>query len=304
MIAIGVDLGGSKLSGGLVDEQGRVAADVRRPTPRSSAEAIVSAAEEVFAELLAQTSKVVVAAGVAIAGLVDIRAGRVVEAVNLPLAQVPLAEILEQRFDLPVVVENDGKAAALAEHLYGAARGSRSSLTLTLGTGVGGGVVLDGALLRDPRGTGFELGHVVVDADGPRCQGGCPTHGCLETLVSGTAIVRLAQQRGRAGTDAYEVFSLARGGDLEAEAIIRDVGSSLGAALSSFANLFNPHVFVIGGGVGLSAPALLLAEAKREFRGRTLRANARARLVRAALADSAPLIGAPALALAPEMATA
>ena len=184
MIALGVDLGGTKIAAGLVGGDGRVLASVRRPTPRGSAAAIVDAIAIVITDLLGETSGVD-AIGIAVAGLVEARSGRVLHAVNLPLDQLALGTILEERLERRVSIVNDGNAAAVAEHFLGAARGTRYSITLTLGTGVGGGVIVDNALLGDRFGTGAELGHIVINAHGPLCQGGCPNHGCLEALASG-----------------------------------------------------------------------------------------------------------------------
>jgi glucokinase len=302
MIALGVDLGGTKIAAGLVGGDGRVLASVRRPTPRGSAAAIVDAIAIVITDLLGETSGVD-AIGIAVAGLVEARSGRVLHAVNLPLDQLALGTILEERLERRVSIVNDGNAAAVAEHFLGAARGTRYSITLTLGTGVGGGVIVDNALLGDRFGTGAELGHIVINAHGPLCQGGCPNHGCLEALASGAALIRCAKERGL-DVEANDVLTLANSGDARAQAAVSEVGRALGIALATLANVFNPEVFVVGGGVALAAPPLLLHEAANELRQRALAGHRDARVAIAALGEHAPFVGAARLAATERQAQA
>jgi glucokinase len=180
---------------------------------------------------------------------------------------------------------------------------------LTLGTGIGGGLVLDGVVFRGGRGTGAELGHVTVQFDGPPCQGNCPNHGCLETYVSGTAIAREARARAearpdgglaeaaRAGAtlDAALVGELALGGDADAREVLERAGRYLGAGLAGLANTFNPDAIVIGGGVA-TVGDLLLDPAREEFRARALWPNADAPILPAAFGPEGGLLGAAALA--------
>jgi glucokinase len=223
---------------------------------------------------------------------------------------VPIRELAAARTGgLPVFVDNDANVAALAEHLYGAARGADNAVMLTIGTGIGGGLILGGEVYRGATGAGAELGHTVIEADGPRCQGNCPGRGCVETLASGTAIGR----EGRAAAEREPDSALARmladgepidgkavteaalSGDAAACAVFDLVGSRLGVALTSFANIFEPEVFVIGGGV-IAAGDLLLEPARRELEQRALPPMKRIPVVAAALGSDAGMIGAAAMA--------
>ncbi len=170
---------------------------------------------------------------------------------------------MRDRFGLPVGVENDANAAALAEWKLGAGRGASNLVVLTLGTGVGGGIVLDGALYRG----WAEIGHMVVVAGGPPCQGNCHGHGHLEALASGTAADRVAQELWGAGSDARDLVSRARDGDEAARAALSEIAGYLGAAIGSLANLFDPEVVIVGGGFGEAAGDLLL-EARAGGRAR------------------------------------
>ena len=210
--------------------------------------------------------------------------------VNAELADLALRPLLQERLGLPVAVDNDGNLAVLAEQRAGAARGRQNVALLTLGTGIGGGLVLDGEVYRGGRGTGAELGHITVQADGPPCQGHCPNHGCLETFVSGTAIAREA-----GGRDAPTVARLADEGDAEAAAVLERAGRWLGVGLAALANVLNPDVFVIGGGVG-EVGERILAPARAELAARALPPNADAPVLAAAFGNQAGMVGGAMLA--------
>jgi glucokinase len=234
----------------------------------------------------------------------------VVNAVNLPLNGVPIRDVVSEQFDLPVFLDNDANVAALAEHRLGAAREAQNAVVVTVGTGIGGGLILDGEVFRGRSGAAPELGHVVIDADGPRCQGSCPNRGCVEALASGTALaregLRVAEQNpdselGHALADAEtidgrRVVVAALAGDEAAREAVRVAGARLGVALASFANLFEPDVFVIGGGIA-AAGDLLVEPAAAEMRSRALPPQNRARVVQAELGWQAGLIGAATMAL-------
>jgi glucokinase len=229
--------------------------------------------------------------------------------VNLPLDDLPIRDLLADRTGLPVFVDNDANVAALAEHLYGAAKGADSAVMLTIGTGIGGGLILGGEVYRGSTGAGAELGHTVIDLDGPPCQGNCPGRGCIETLASGTALGREAraaaerepgsalarmQADGRP-IDGRTVTEAALDGDDTARAVFDLVGSRLGVALASFANIFEPEVIVIGGGV-IAAGDVLLDPARRELEARALPPMNRTPVVAAELGEDAGMIGAAAMA--------
>ncbi|HEX8066980.1 MAG TPA: ROK family protein [Thermoleophilaceae bacterium] len=307
---IGLDAGGTKLLGGVVDEALGVRHRVHRLWRGKRRDEVLDAMVEAVAEARAAAPDVG-AVGFGIPSVVDAATGASEQSVHLPLDGVPFRELMRERLGLPVFVDNDANLAALAEHRVGAARGARHVVMLTLGTGIGGGLVLDGRLYRGARGGGAELGHVVVDLDGPPCQGACPGRGCLETMASGSAIGRegaAAASRdpdsalGRALAEGREVTGslvteLARGGDTTARGVLELVGRRLGAGLAGLVNAFQPEVVVIGGGA-VAAGDLLLDPAREAVVERALpAARAGVRIVPAELGDEAGMVGAAILAL-------
>jgi glucokinase len=230
---------------------------------------------------------------------------------HLPLDGVPFQDLMSERLGLPVFVENDANAALLAERAHGAARASSDALMLTLGTGVGGAAVLGGRLHRGATGSAGELGHVVVDLDGPPCPGKCPNRGCLEVMASGTAIGREGDAAARSAPESAlgralsagrpisgaVVTELAHDGCEVARAVLDLVGRRLGVGLSSLVNAFDPEVIVIGGGA-IAADEMLLEPAREELRARALPPPAaNVRVVRAHFGEEAGMLGAALLAL-------
>jgi glucokinase len=323
-IVVGVDIGGTKVAAALV--RGRAPAPGARshsevetpeildrfttPTDVSSAEACLRGIDTCLADLEHGSGRVE-GIGVGVASMVDFAGGRVVESVNLPLIDVPLRDHLERRFGVPVVVDNDATAAGIGEHAYGAGVGTREMLMLTLGTGVGGGIISGGRPLRGASGAAAEIGHMIIDVDGPKCPANCPNHGCLEAYVAGPAMGAAARVAaglepdsalGRALAEGHVVDSrlltqLARQGDAGAIAVLERAGEYLGAGLVTLSNIFDPELIVIGGGAA-AAGELILAPARRVLAARALPpARDRVRVVPAALGPDAGFIGAAALAL-------
>jgi glucokinase len=300
---IAVDLGGTKLLAGIVDREGVVVRRIVHPTDLSSEEALLAQIESAIREVAEEQAG---GLGVGIPSTVDQRAGRAVSSVNIPLTDVNLREHLRDRFGLPVMIENDANAAALAEYRLGAGRGSRHMLMLTLGTGVGGGLVLDGQLYRGAVGAAAELGHITLDLDGPHCQGACPGRGHLEALASGTAADalarRIAEERpegdlGRAAAagrpvDAKLAVELASAGPGDGREVIEHIGFHLGVGIASYVNVFNPELVILGGGFA-RAFELLAEPARRVVAERALEpARDVVRIVPAQLGVEAGLIGA------------
>lgn len=307
---IGIDLGGTKLLGGVVDEQLEVHDRVHRVVTGMSDKAVIDAIVDSALELLGRNPDVQ-AAGFGIPCLIDQDTGTAVMCVNLPLTDVPFRDVMSERLGIPVFIDNDANVTTLAEVRFGAARGALDVVGLTIGTGIGGGLVLGGKLYRGAAGSGAELGHMVIDQDGPRCQGNCPNNGCLEAFASGNAI-------GREGTEAAEqepdselgraaaagevitgelVTQLALGGDEVSRMVVGQVGRRLGVGLSSFVNMFNPEVIVIGGGA-MAAGDLLLEPARAEMMARSLRPNRdQVKVVPARFGNDAGMLGAGVLAL-------
>jgi glucokinase len=307
---IGVDMGGTKLLAGAVDEGLGVLHRSQRTVAGLDQAALIETAVDAVQEAREAAGGEISAVGFGIPCLMDQRTGIGVVAVNLPLANVPFAAVMTERLGLPVFVDNDGNLAALAEHRAGAARGCSEAVVLTVGTGIGGGLILNGRPYRGSIGSGAELGHVVIDMNGPRCQGNCPNHGCVEALASGTALAReallMARQRpesglGRALAEGQEIVGplvteLAHDGDPAAIEVVELIGRRLGVALASFTNIFNPEVIVIGGGV-IAAGDLLLQPAREVVAERALPPSRdEVKIVGAHFGFEAGMIGAAAMA--------
>jgi glucokinase len=307
---IGIDAGGTKLLGGVVDGSLAVRERVHRFWRGGERDEVLDVMVQAVEEARAAAPEVT-AVGFGIPSVVATATGTSEYSVHLPLEGVPFREVMAERLGLPVWVDNDANLALLAESRVGAARGARHAVMLTLGTGIGGGLLLDGRLYRGARGGGAELGHMVVDVDGPPCQGGCPNRGCLESLASGSAIGRegaAAAARspdsalGRALADEREitgglVTEVAHDGDPAAVEVLAAVGRKLGAGLASLVNAFQPEVVVIGGGA-VAAGELLLGPAREVVMETALPPLRReVRIVAAELAEEAGLVGAGILAL-------
>ena len=277
--AIGIDLGGTKILAGVIERSGKVGQTLEIATPTGSQRALLEAVVEVIAALRGPGIGVV---GLGVPVRIDARSGRALSAVNLPLHDVVLGKFLGDRTGLPVAVVNDASAAALAEFHHGAGRGSRNLVLITLGTGVGGGVVLDGSLYRG----WSEVGHMVIVEGGEPCQGTCTGRGHVESYCSGTAADRLARSALGPAASARDLVEARH-------PLLAGIGRHLGAAVASLQNLFDPDVVVIGGGFGVSAGELLLGPVRSVILRETLApAGEEVRLAVAELGASAGLIGA------------
>jgi glucokinase len=307
---IGVDMGGTKLLAGAVDTDFFVHRRAQRSVAGLDQSSLLDVVVDGVEEARQAAGGEVEAVGFGIPALIDQRIGRAVFSVHLPLADVPFADIMAERLGLPVFVDNDSNLAALAEHRAGAARGCNEAVLITVGTGIGGGLILHGRLYRGAIGAGAELGHTVIDLNGPPCQGNCHNRGCLEVLASGTALareaLRIARERadsglGRALADGRElagplVTELAHDGDEAALEAIGLIGRRLGVGIANFVNIFDPEVVVIGGGV-IGAGELLLAPAREEMLARALPPSRdEVRIVAARFGVEAGMVGAAALA--------
>jgi glucokinase len=283
---IGVDVGGTKILAGVVDRDGSIEAQHEIETPKASQEAVVEALDAAVHEVLHGD---VGAIGYGVPSNLDRRTRVALQATNLSLHDFDLRVHGREQFGLPIGVENDGNSAAFAEWQFGAGRGTSNLVMLTLGTGVGGGLVLDGDLYRG----WAELGHVVVQAGGPPCQGNCHGRGHLETLASGTAADRAARELYGPDADGHVLVRRAREGDSAALEQLGRIAELLGAAIGSFANEFDPEVVVIGGGFGRAAGDLLLEPAVQAARREALTpADKELRIVPAELGVEAGMIGA------------
>jgi glucokinase len=287
--AIGVDLGGTKILAGVVTRSGEILRRHERPTPQDTQEELARALVIAVDELMGDD---VAALGLGVPGPIDLESGRTYDMVNLPFHNFPLRDHMAERFGLPVGLDNDANAAAIAEWRVGAARGVDNVVMLTLGTGLGGGVISEGVPFR-AGGRGAELGHVVIVHDGRKCQGSCLGRGHLEPYVTGVAATKAAQEAFGPAVDARSLVELADAGDEQARAILAEIGSYLGSGMGSFANLFAPELIVIGGGFGVAAWTHLLPTAEAVMRREALLPmRDTVRVVPAELGTSAGLIGA------------
>jgi glucokinase len=294
---------------GVIDEQRNL---LHRATDRTFGLTLDELLDELDEELGAAKASCpdVLAAGLGIPCTIDRERGYAISAVNLPIVDVPIRDLVAERTGLPTFIDNDANVAALAEHRFGAAKGAENAIMLTIGTGIGGGLILGREVYRGSTGAAAELGHIVIDKDGPRCQGNCPNHGCVEAMASGTALGREGRhaaaehpdsELGKAlaagkEVDGRLVTEVALAGDEVAMQAIATIGSNLGVALASLANIFDPDVIVIGGGA-MAAGDLLLEPARAELRARALPPMNRTPVVPAALGPDAGMIGAAVMAL-------
>ena len=307
-IVLAADLGGTNLRMAAVDTGGAILSRSKCDTPRSEPEdivrAIVSSVRVTLGNLFILDD--VKAIGVAIPAMsIDPEGGVVRKAANLPaLDGFPLGHRVSEELGRPVRLENDANAAAIGESWTGASRGAANSICVTLGTGVGGGIILNGEILRGPDWSAGEVGHICVEPLGHPC--GCGSRGCVEQYASATAIVRMAGElagdypdsalSGKADLTAFDVFQAAKCGDELGQEVFRRMGYYLGIGLANLINILNPDIIVIGGGVA-EAWDLFIGHVRDEIASRAYSEPAkRAKLVPAALGDDAGLLGAARIA--------
>jgi glucokinase len=269
MHAIGIDIGGTKIAGALVDASGQILKENRVPTPADDPNALVDAVVGLIQELA--EGQDVLGAGVAAAGFIDANQANIIYAPNLSWRNEPFKAKLEAKLSIPVIIENDANAAAWAEFRYGAGRGYKHMIMLTIGTGVGGAVITDGKMLRGGFGIAGELGHLRIVPDGRLC--GCGQKGCLESYGSGTALLKAARELASSGKPegkrlreleiaagqltGQEVYQAIVEGDSGALKVLSELGDWLGQAIGSFTAILDPEIVVIGGGVSAAGDLLL-----------------------------------------------
>ena len=311
-VTIGVDIGGTKIAAGVVDGSGNILATARRPTPRHDSGAVLNDVADVVNELQAGVDGSIVGVGVGVAGGVDQSRSMVYFAPNLAWSQVPVRAVLEAATQLPVVVENDGAAAAWAETRFGAGVGLQHVVMVTVGTGIGGGIVVDGHVMRGAHGVAAEIGHLNAVPDGRLC--GCGRSGCWEQYASGNALVReareLASERRQEagallalgdgtpeGVQGSHITQAAQIGDPVAVEAFANVGTWLGRGLADLTAIVDPDAVVIGGGVS-EAGDLLLASARRTLSEKVFGGTNRPlpQLLVARLGNDAGIVGAADLA--------
>ncbi len=308
--AIGVDIGGTKIAAGIVDTEGHILSSLRAVTPAGTSDDVVSAINYLIDKLIESAANIseVAGVGLATAGTVDFKEGVIVQSPNLPFSKLRLRSIIESKFGLPTFLDNDGNLAALGESYYGAAQGIKNVVGLTIGTGIGAGIIMNGCLYRGATGAAAEIGHMVIEATGPRCT--CGSYGCFEEMASGRALVRLAKEKIGQGRQSL-ILELAEGRfenitgqgitetagkrDKLAIEVFNEVGFWLGIGINNIINIFNPEMVVIGGGVA-DAGELILAPARQVVAERTLHPNQDvAEIVLAGLGNQSGILGAAAL---------
>ena len=311
MLSIGIDIGGTKVLGALVDTSGTVTLEKRIPSPAQDPDQMLEVVASLITELADAAGQELEAVGVAAAGFIDATGSTVLYAPNLKWRNEPLRERLEQRTKLAVVIENDANAAGWAEFRFGAGQGTKDMAMLTLGTGVGGAIISDGQLRRGGFGIAGELGHIRVVRDGRPC--GCGRKGCVEQYASGTALLNaakalvasndpaaamLAQLSPSAGQlTGQHIAQALLAGDSGARALIEDLGQYLGEAMGSITAALDPEVYVIGGGLS-EAGELVLDPIRRSFEAEVPANGFRpvAKVVGATFSNQAGVIGAADLA--------
>lgn len=293
---IGIDIGGTSIKAGLADDSGAISQSARAPTPAEDLDSLVSAIAELVTKLQGHTP--VAAVGIGIPGLRHARTGVIQTSPHIPcLRNVNLEEPLRERLGLPVVTENDANAGAYGEWACGAGKGLQHMAYITLGTGLGCGLILSGALFRGVSGYAGELGHTAVEPGGRLCA--CGARGCLETRVSATGIVQTAREAKLSAdisSSAEAIYNAAMQGNQTARGVFEETGRYLGLACANLINLLNPEAIVVGGGV-MASGDLLLGAAREEVQNRAFRPSALdCPIVQSKLWPDAGTIGAAMLA--------
>lgn len=305
-IVLACDLGGTNLRMAAVDDAGEILYRARRMTPKSDrADDIVAALVDAAAECRAGAPGNVSALAAAVPATCSVERGILLKSPNVPcLDGFRMVAALESEVGVPTIIENDANAAAVGENWIGASKGVATSIMVTLGTGVGGGIIINGAVLRGIDGTAGEIGHVCVEPFGAPC--GCGSRGCVEQYASASAIVRLANEKApqypksplgtRQRMTALEIFEAGVAGDELALEVFRVMGFYLGISLVDLVNVLNPEVIVIGGGAAAGWD-LFIGHVEDQIKTRAfLEPGQRAKLVRAELGDDAGILGAAKIA--------
>jgi glucokinase len=314
LASIGIDVGGTKIGGVVLEGEtigSRNRVNTDNGTSDSVIDGLIGVAEKMTAEVQSKGLQIE-SIGIGVAGFIDFQRGSVTESPNLPLVDLPLRDIMEKRFETTVVVDNDANAAALGEALLGAGKGSDYVVHLTLGTGIGGGIVIGGRLLRGCVGTAGEPGHMVICEEGPRCT--CGGRGCLEAMAGGWAITARVRELSRKGVaspmleefrkdperfSARNIGMHADGGDRFALSILKDAGRHLGVGIASLVNIFNPDVVTLSGGL-MGSFEHMRESMLISFEAQSIAASRKSvQIVASTLGDDAGPVGAALLPSAP-----
>lgn len=306
---IGIDLGGTKISGAISDLQGNILAQYTTPTlAKEGEEAVLNRIIEVIEKVMSDSGKSsdeIKAIGIGSPGPLDAKKGIIITTPNLPFKNFALVEPIQNKFGIHTYLDNDANVAAIGEYLFGAGKGTKNMVFVTVSTGIGGGAIINGYIYRGNTSNALEVGHTTLVEDGPRCN--CGNYGCAEALASGTAIGKRANEAIANGAKtsltnydkvtSYEVFVEAKKGDKVAADIIDECLNYLGICIANIVNTFDPEMVIIGGGVS-KAGDIVFDKVKEVVNKRALQAMAEyCKIVPAGLGTDAGVIGAVALAL-------
>lgn len=306
---IGIDLGGTKIKGILSDMQGHIIYEKTIPTNASEGEnAVFGRIIDVIDDVIkncGKDKKSINAIGIGSPGPLDAKSGVLYKAVNLPFNNFQLVKPIRERYCIPTFLDNDANVAAIGEYMFGAGKGTKNIVYMTVSTGIGGGAVLNGQIYRGNTGNALEIGHTTLKADGPLCN--CGNYGCLEALASGTGIGRHARRAIEEGKDtslkqyenvtSYEVFKEAEKGDNVSKEILEYCLNYLGIGVANVVNTFDPEMVIIGGGVS-KAGKIVFDKVQEVVNNRCLKVMADAcKIVPAALEGDSGAIGAAGLAI-------
>lgn len=306
---VGIDLGGTKISGAVADSHGNIVSQHTIPTGADEGEEtvlkrIISVVEKVIGESMVGKEKVT-AIGIGSPGPLNAKEGKIITTPNLPFKDFNLVKLLKDTFNIPVYLDNDANVAAIGEYTFGSGKGTNNMVFITVSTGIGGGAILNGKIYRGNTSNALEVGHMTLEKDGPRCN--CGNYGCAEALASGTAIGRMAREEVEKGAEtslanyekitAIEVFKEAEKGDLVAKAVLDKALNYLGICVSNIITSFDPEMVIIGGGVSKNG-SLVFEKVRKVVNERCFKTMAESTMiVPAALGTDAGVIGAVALAI-------
>ncbi|PRR74390.1 ROK family protein [Clostridium thermopalmarium] len=306
---IGIDLGGTKISGAVADFDGNIVSQYTIPTKAEEGEEAVLQRIILVIEKVIEESKVakdkIVTIGIGSPGPLDAKEGKIITTPNLPFRNFNLVKPLKDKFNIHVYLDNDANVAAMGEYIFGAGKGTSNMIFVTVSTGIGGGAILNGKIYRGNTSNALEIGHMTLEKDGPRCN--CGNYGCAEALASGTAIGRLAKEEITKGVKtslttyenvtSYEVFKEAEKGDAVAKAVLDKALNYLGICIANIIASFDPEMVIIGGGVSKGGD-IVFKKVQEVVNKRCFKSMAEStKIVPAGLGTNAGLMGAVALAI-------
>ncbi len=304
--AIGIDIGGTNIPASIIDENGTVIHTIDKKTmAEGGPDAVINRIVESITDLLKYfdgniKDAKIIGVGLGAPGALDHQKGLVIASPNLPKwKNVPLVEKIKQQVKMPIFIDNDANCAAIGEHWIGAASGTRNSILITLGTGVGGGIIINNKIYRGSHGTAGELGHITIIANGNKCA--CGNFGCLEAYASASATaLRGKELLKRSDLTAYDIYKQAEQGDALSRDILIESGTYLGIGIATFANIFDPDMIIIGGGFAGAEKYLIPAAIKEAYKRSFKSIMDNVKITTAKLGNHAGIIGAAKLAFEQE----